>query len=83
MMGKRPLASLFVGWLGFCWVLFGGFLVFFSPSVVFPFLSMMTWAHRPHGVRTRGKTELLLLDYWVFSCNFLFLILRSLVYMHW
>ena len=23
--------------------------------VVFPFLSMMTWALRPHGVRTRGK----------------------------
>ena len=26
--------------------------------VVFPFLSTMTWAHRPHGVRTRGKKRL-------------------------
>ena len=43
------------------WFLFGvvfglGLLVFFSPHhVVFPSLSMMTWALRPHGVRTRGK----------------------------
>ena len=47
------------------WFLFGGFclvlglLVFFSPHhVVFPSLSMMTWALRPHGVRTRGKKVL-------------------------
>ena len=42
----------------FCLVfLFGlGLLVFFSPHhVVFPSPSMMTWALRPHGVRTRGK----------------------------
>ena len=34
-----------------------GLLVFFFPHhhVVFPFLSMMTWALRPHGVRARGK----------------------------
>ena len=25
--------------------------------VVFPFLSTMTWAHRPHGVRTRAKKK--------------------------
>ena len=52
------------GWrFGFWfWFLFGGFclvlglLVFFSPHhVVFPSPSMMTWALRPHGVRTRGK----------------------------
>ena len=31
-------------------------LVFFSPSSRrVPSLSMMTWALRPHGVRTRGK----------------------------
>ena len=42
--------------VGFCLVL--GLLVFFSPHhVVFPFPSMMTWALRPHGVRTRGKTR--------------------------
>ena len=47
------------------WFLFGGFLVvlgllvFFSPHhVVFPSPSMMTWALRPHGVRTRGKKSL-------------------------
>ena len=43
---------------GFCLVfLFGlGLLVFFSPHhVVFPSPSMMTWALRPHGVRTREK----------------------------
>ena len=44
----------------FCWV-FGCFLRFlflcYFPlhHAVFPFLSMMTWAPRPHGVRTRGK----------------------------
>ena len=38
----------------FCLVL--GLLLFFSPHhVVFPSPSMMTWALRPHGVRTRGK----------------------------
>ena len=44
------------------WFLFGvfvwflGLLVFFSSHhVVFPSPSMMTWALRPHGVRTRGK----------------------------
>ena len=43
---------------------FGGFLCSFPHHhVVFPFLSTMTWALRPHGVRTRGKKgELSLLD---------------------
>ena len=32
------------------------FLCYFPHQhAVFPFLSMMTWAPRPHGVRTRGK----------------------------
>ena len=38
------------------WVSVLVLLVLFFPSlcsVSFP--SMMTWAHRPHGVRTRGK----------------------------
>ena len=61
MREKRPLAFvvLVVGF-GFCLVfLFGlGLLVFFSPHlVVFPSPSMMTWALRPHGVRTRGKNS--------------------------
>ena len=56
MVGSRPLAVRFVllfwGWL----FVFGGLLVFFSHHLrVFPFPSMMTWALRPHGVRTRGK----------------------------
>ena len=44
----------FGSWLRF---LFGfGLLVFFSPHhFVFPSPSMMTWALRPHGIRTRGK----------------------------
>ena len=52
------LASLFVGVLVFvvlgCWVwLCSGSFLSSSCSVSYP--SMMTWAHRPHGVRTRGK----------------------------
>ena len=36
---------------------FGVFFWCFIPHhhAVFPFLSTMTWAPRPHGVRTRGK----------------------------
>ena len=52
------LWSVLVLGFGFCLVLlFGlGLLVFFSPHhVVFPSSSMMIWALRPHGVRTRGK----------------------------
>ena len=39
----------------FCLVL--GLLVFFFPLIMlcFPSPSMMIWALRPHGVRTRGK----------------------------
>ena len=39
------------GWL-LCFVLFQVFSDVFIPHhhVVFPFLSTMTWAHRPHGV---------------------------------
>ena len=61
MRENRPLAfgGVLVFGSGFCLVfLFGflGLLVFFSSHhVVFPSPSMMTWALRPHGVRTRGK----------------------------
>ena len=60
MRGDSASGLLVVFVLGFLfgWFLFAfwGLLVFFSPHhVVFPFPSMMTWALRPHGVRTRGK----------------------------
>ena len=60
MREKRPLAfgGVFVLVLVFVWCfcLVLGLLVFFSPHhVVLPSPSMMTWALRPHGVRTRGK----------------------------
>ena len=60
MREKRPLAfgGVLVLGSGFClcFCLVLGLLVFFSPHhVVFPSPSMMTWALRPHGVRTRGK----------------------------
>ena len=58
MRGNGLWPLWFGAWFGFCLVLlFGlGLLVFFSPHhVVFPSPSMMTWALRPHGVRTRGK----------------------------
>ena len=43
-------------WLVAVW--FWGCLCSFPPHhVVFPFPSMMTWALRPHGVRTRGKKK--------------------------
>ena len=43
-------------WFGWFWLPFGVCLRSFPHHhVVFPFLSMMTWALRPHGVRTRGK----------------------------
>ena len=56
-----------LGWclVVFLVVLFGCFACFLFScyfthhQVVFPFLSMMTWAHRPHGVRTRAKKKLL------------------------
>ena len=64
MRGNRPLALggvlvswfwLFVWW-AFVW--FWGCLCSFPPHhVVFPSPSMMTWALRPHGVRTRGKKK--------------------------
>ena len=45
-------------WFLFVFCLVLGLLVFFSPHhVVFPSPSMMTWALRPHGVRTRGKKK--------------------------
>ena len=45
----------------FCCVL-GVFLCFIPHHHdVFPFLTTMTWAHRPHGVRTRAKKMHLLL----------------------
>ena len=60
MREKRPLAfgGVLVLGCGFCLVvcLVLGLLVFFSPHhFVLPSPSMMTWALRPHGVRTRGK----------------------------
>ena len=69
MRVKRPLAlGVFFGcWFWFLFgVVFGlGLLLFFSPHhFVFPSLSMMTWALRPHGVRTRGKK---IMSY--FSCT--------------
>ena len=71
-MGIRPLA------LGGVWLLFWLLVLvvvlrvfclcsFLHHQVVFPFLSMMTWAHRPHGVRTRGKKKLALLLFGFFS----------------
>ena len=56
MRGSRPLAFVVV-W-GSClvgFVCFGVACVLSPHHVVFPFPSMMTWALRPHGVRTRGK----------------------------
>ena len=51
MVGTRLLAGFgfACGWFGFC--------LCFIPHhyQAFSFLSMMTWALRPHGVRTRGK----------------------------
>ena len=63
MREKRSLALgvfLVLGFVFLFGVLFGlGLLVFFSPHhVVFPSLSMMTWALRPHGVRARGKKKI-------------------------
>ena len=56
-IGLWPLAVFGFLLVGCCLVL--GLLVFFSPHhVVFPFPSMMTWALRPHGVRTRGKKRM-------------------------
>ena len=61
MRGNRPLAVVASWLLVFVlvwWVLFGFGVacVLFPPhQVVFPSPSMMTWALRPHGVRTRGK----------------------------
>ena len=57
MRGNRPLA--FGGVLGSCLVGFClvlGLLCSLPPHhAVFPSPSMMAWALRPHGVRTRGK----------------------------
>ena len=50
-MGNPPLA-LGVALFWFVWVCLCSIP---HHLVVFPFLSMMTWALRPHGVRTRGK----------------------------
>ena len=62
MRGNRPLAlgGVLVSWFWFfvwwAFVWFWGCLCSFPPHhVVFPSPSMMTWALRPHGVRTRGK----------------------------
>ena len=61
MRGNRPLAVVASWLLVFVlvwWVLFGFGVacVLFPPhQVLFPSPSMMTWALRPHGVRTRGK----------------------------
>ena len=64
-MGNRPFGLWFclvVFVFGVLVWLFAGFWVFscvFTPHHhdVFPFLPMMTWAHRPHGVRTRAKEK--------------------------
>ena len=63
MREKRPLAfgGVLVVGCGFCLVclfVFGVACVLFPSSCVFPSPSMMTWALRPHGVRTRGKKNL-------------------------
>ena len=64
MRGNRPLALggvLVFGCVFVWWVLFGFGVarVLFPHHVVFPSPSMMTWALRPHGVRTRGKKRIL------------------------
>ena len=43
--------------VGFVWLFRVCLCSFPHHHVVFPFLSMMTWALRPHGVRTRGKKQ--------------------------
>ena len=56
--GGFSVSGFCFGLVGFC--LFLGRLCSFPPHhVVFPSLSMMIWALRPHGVRARGKKFLL------------------------
>ena len=68
----ETLPTLVVGvlWCWFCFVFFWVFVLccfFLFFSVCSPYqycrvslLPMMTWAHRPHGFRTRAKKEFLL-----------------------
>ena len=59
MRGNRPLAVVFFWVFGVCFglVVLGCLCSFPPHHVVFPSPSMMTWALRPHGVRTRGKKK--------------------------
>ena len=44
--------------LGFCWLFWCWCFGLIPPSICcVSFPSTMTWAHRPHGVRTRGKKK--------------------------
>ena len=47
-----------LGFWGCCWRFLVLVLCFVSPSICgVSYPSTMTWAHRPHGVRARGKKE--------------------------